>query len=104
MKRLCRNPQIVWRVEKGREQKVLEAMERGEDVSDEGTVLLIDAGMMHQLNFVGASVWLQCDGTRTLSEIVDLLAADFDVDREVLAADVEEFVASLVERGWLHHG
>jgi hypothetical protein len=31
------------------------------------------------------------------------MARDFDVEREILREDVEEFVNDLVERGWLTH-
>lgn len=104
MKRLVRNPDIVWRVEKRKEEQVREALERGEAVGDQGTVTLILSGMMHQLNFLGGLVWKLCDGNRGLDEVVDALAPEFDVGREDLARDVEEFVEDLLQRGWLRHG
>ncbi len=39
-----------------------------------------------------------CDGQRTLSDIVDVLCSEFDVPREVCAADTLSFVRLLVER------
>ncbi len=104
MKELVRNPDIVWRVEKRRESEVLKALEEGEDVSDQGTVILIISGMMHQLNLVGGRIWSFCDGTRTLDGVIDLMAAEFEVEREELANDVEAFVNDLLQRGWLNHG
>jgi pyrroloquinoline quinone biosynthesis protein D len=103
LKCLQRNPDIVWRHEKRREQEILKALENGEDVSDRGSVILIISGMMHQLNLVGGAVWDLCDGSRSLDQIVDEMARDFDVEREILREDVEEFVNDLVERGWLTH-
>jgi len=103
LKCLQRNPDIVWRHEKRREQEILKALENGEDVSDRGSVILIISGMMHQLNLVGGTVWDLCDGSRTLDQIVDEMARDFDVEREILREDVEEFVDGLIERGWLTH-
>ncbi len=104
MKELVRNPDIIWRVEKRRESEILKALEEGEDVSDQGTVILIISGMMHQLNLVGGRIWGYCDGTRTLDGVIDEMAAEFEVERGELAADVEAFVDDLLQRGWLNHG
>ncbi len=104
MERLTRNPDIVWRNEKRREEAILQALERGEDASEQGSVILIISGMMHQLNLVGGAIWNLCDGTRTFDQVVAALAADFEVDEAVLRDDVNEFVADLLERGWLQHG
>jgi len=101
--KLQRNPEIVWRVEKRREHEILEALSRGEDVAERGTVILIISGMMHQLNLVGGRIWSLCDGSRNEAEVVDALATEFDADRDEIAADVAEFVAGLVQRGWLNH-
>lgn len=101
---LQRNPDIVWRVEKRREAEVLAAMERGEDVAEHGTVILIISGMMHQLNFVGARIWSLCDGTRSEGDLIALLAAEFEVDPAELASDVNEFVIDLLNREWLQRG
>lgn len=101
---LQRNPDIVWRVEKRREAEVLAAMERGEDVSEHGTVILIISGMMHQLNFVGARIWSLCDGTRSEGDLVALLATEFEVDAAELTSDVHEFINELVIKGWLQRG
>ncbi len=104
LKPLLRSPEIVWRVEKRREAETLAALERGEDVAERGTVILIISGMMHQLNLVGGMIWARCDGTRDAAQIIAELAEEFEVETEVLAQDVRDFVADLVERGWLRHG
>lgn len=101
---LQRNPDIVWRIEKRREAEVLAAMERDEDVSAHGTVILIHQGMMHQLNFVGGRIWALCDGTRCDEEIFALLASEFQVDAAELSADLAEFVNDLINREWLRRG
>lgn len=99
--KLQRNPDIVWRVEKRREQDILLALERGEDVTSRGTVILIISGMMHQLNLVGGRIWTLCDGSRDEAQISEELAREFDAEREEIAGDVALFVADLLERGWL---
>ncbi|MHB8709179.1 MAG: pyrroloquinoline quinone biosynthesis peptide chaperone PqqD [Desulfuromonadales bacterium] len=96
-----RNPDIIWRIERRRQDEVLRALEAGEDAGERGTVLLIEKGTMHQLNLVGGMIWERCDGTRTPMQIADELAGEFAVEREELEDDVTEFVADLTRRGWL---
>ena len=104
MNKPLRNPDIVWRVEKRRQAEVMQALERGEDVDDSGTVILLLSGMMHQLNLVGGLIWQQCDGEQTLSWIAADLAREFSVEPREVEADVAEFVADLAQRGWLING
>ncbi|WP_303720980.1 GeoRSP system PqqD family peptide chaperone [Malonomonas rubra] len=101
---LQRNPDIVWRHEKRREEQVLKEMDAGKDVEERGTVILLISGMMHQLNLLGGMIWNLCDGTRTEEQIVDCLLKEFDVERNVLAADVAEFIEDLLQREWLIYG
>lgn len=102
--KLQRNPDIVWRIERRREQETLEALARGEDVAERGTVILIISGMMHQLNLVGGRIWSLCDGSRDQGQLVEALLAEFDGDHGEISADVGEFVDDLLKRGWLRHG
>ena len=101
MKKPLRNQEIVWRIEKRRQSEALDALEAGREVDELGTVTLIQAGMMHQLNLVGGLVWERCDGQHTVEDIVDDLANEFDVERGVLNNDVEIFINDLLQKGWL---
>jgi pyrroloquinoline quinone biosynthesis protein D len=101
---LERNPQIVWRNEKRREEKVLQGLAAGEDVAEHGTVILLISGMMHQLNLLGGMIWNLCDGSRDEEQIVDELLKEFDVGRELLAEDVADFIQDLLKRDWLTYG
>jgi pyrroloquinoline quinone biosynthesis protein D len=101
VKRLQRNPDIVWRIEKRRQQAVIDRLEAGEESGDEGTVILLISGMMHQLNLLGGMIWNLCDGSRGVTQLVADLQPEFDVDHETLRADVLEFIDELIERGWL---
>lgn len=99
-----RNPDIVWRVEKRRQENVLKALEAGEEADDTGTVILLLSGMMHQLNLVGGMIWQRCDGQTTQAEIAAEIAAEFDAPEDEIAEDVAVFVTDLAERGWLIDG
>lgn len=101
MNKPLRNPEIVWRVEKRRQAEVLKALETGADAEDTGTVILMQSGMMHQLNLIGGMIWEQCDGQKTLADIAGELAKEFSVEHTDVESDVAEFVADLAERGWL---
>lgn len=103
MKILQRNSEIVWRVEKRRQQAVLDRLDSGEEIEDEGTVILLISGMMHQLNLLGGMIWELCDGNRSIEQVVAELHKEFDVDVAILQADVLEFVDELLERGWLSY-
>jgi pyrroloquinoline quinone biosynthesis protein D len=102
MKNIRRNPDVVWREEEEAREEVISAMERGEDASGEGTVLLIVSGMMHQLNILGGEIWKLLDG---VSEdfVVDDLANIFEVDRDTLASDVRAFLMDIASRGWISY-
>ena len=53
------------------------------------------------LDEYGTAVWKLCDGERTVAQIVDELIESYEVSREELERDVEEFVADMEGRGWL---
>lgn len=101
MSKLKWNPDVVWREEVDTREEVLQAMERGEDASSEGTVLLIVSGMMHQLNLLGGEIWKLLDGTRDEAGVVDELLNVFEVNRETLEADVHAFIEDITARGWI---
>lgn len=43
----------------------------------------------------------RCDGTRTIAQIVDELAAAYNADREVIAGDVTDMLVELVTKRML---
>jgi pyrroloquinoline quinone biosynthesis protein D len=61
-------------------------------------VLLYPEGMV-QLNETASLILEQCDGERTLAQIIADLEAEFA--EEGLRDDVLEFMNEAVERGWL---
>jgi hypothetical protein len=67
------------------------------------TLLLldVDGGMYFSLDGVGRRVWVLCDGTRSLEEVVDVICAEYDAPRDVIDGDVQELVSQLVGEGLL---
>lgn len=99
--RPLRNPAIVWREEDELRDAAMAMLERGEDASGEGVLILLCAGVMHQLNMLGAEIWKRCDGERAVDVIAAELAEVFDAAPAEITADVREFVADMQRRGWL---
>ncbi len=60
------------------------------------SVLLFPEGVL-ELNETAQEILNRCDG-RTVSEIIQALAEEYDVDPKMLAADVEETLADLKRR------
>ncbi|QXC61731.1 PqqD family protein [Aquihabitans sp. G128] len=65
------------------------------------TLVVDSAGMeILTLNPVGSIVWWALDGERDVEALTDhVLGRTTSTDREVIAADVERFVAELVAAG-----
>ncbi len=60
------------------------------------SVLLFPEGVL-ELNETAQEILTRCDG-RTVSEIIQALAEEYDVDLEMLAADVRQTLADLQRR------
>jgi Coenzyme PQQ synthesis protein D (PqqD) len=52
-------------------------------------------GNYYSLNEVGCRVWELCDGTRSIAQLVETLAAEYDAPKEALAQDVSELLEKL---------
>ena len=61
-----------------------------------------DMGAIYNLNEVGAYVWEHLDGEKTLFEIKNLMAGEFEVSIEDAECDLLEFVNQLAEIDAVH--
>jgi len=59
-------------------------------------VLLFPEGVL-ELNETAQEILTRCDG-KTVSEIIEALAEEYEVDPQMLAADVRETLADLQQR------
>lgn len=103
MKRIYRNPDVMWREEDEPLAQASAGLEHGDDVAEIGTSVLFSDGVMLALNILGTEVWKLCDG-RPLDSIIDELLLQFDVTAEVLRADVLEFLNELELKGFIYYG
>ena len=58
-------------------------------------------GKVRVLNPVGARVWELADGQRTLGDIVEAIATEFQVDVARVETDIPVFCEDLAQRGVL---
>ncbi|UCE21776.1 MAG: PqqD family protein [Candidatus Aminicenantes bacterium] len=75
---IVKNERIPWRIIEG-----------------EAILVKVDSGEVIHLNEVAAEIWRKIDGQRKISEIIDLIQKDFDVDREQAEKDTLELIKSL---------
>ena len=63
------------------------------------TVVLLDpdSGQYFTLDDVGARVWELSDGTRSVSQLVEILCAEYDAPASTIHADVLELLAELAD-------
>lgn len=100
-KPIRRDPALIWRDEPDEKETILAALERGEEVGDLGWVVIVDGGMIHQLNLLAGDIWMLCDGSRDEEAVVAALAENYDAPPKEIRADVRAFVTDCRKRGWL---
>jgi hypothetical protein len=67
---------------------------------DDGAVLVnLGSGACFELNLVGFEVWKGLGQGRSLPEIRDTLAGRYNVNPEVIGADIKSLIASLAAAG-----
>ena len=68
-------------------------------VGDEAVVVRQDAAEVIALNDVGARVLELIDASTTVTQLIDTMASEYDVARDELTRDVEQFVAAMQDAG-----
>ncbi len=96
-----RNPDVVWRLEKGMQEIAWDKARKGEEYEDMGVLTLMVGGTIHQLNLVGAEIWTRINGINTVGKIAAEIAVLFDADPADIEADVGEFLTGIAEKGWI---
>ena len=70
-------------------------------IEGEAVVVLPQKSIVNTLNKVGTRIWELADGQNKVSEIIDFLNAEFDVQRETAEKDTIAFVNDLVTKDML---
>ncbi len=56
---------------------------------------IADMNSVYTLNETGAFIWETIDGEKNIGEIIDLVAGEYEVDRDTAAKDVLSFVEDM---------
>ena len=75
-----------------------------QSVGDGAVVLLADSGQLYSCNDTSEAFLRHVDGKRSLGDIVDLMAQEYEVEREMLEADLAELAESLKQEGVIVSG
>jgi GeoRSP system PqqD family protein len=102
MKRIVRNPDILWREEDEAIEEATALLEGGKDAAEIGTAILFADGTMVTLNLLGTEIWKRCEGL-TEEELVAELLEEFDVEVDVLRNDVSAFLNELAEKRYISY-
>ena len=57
------------------------------------------ANMVRMFNATGSRIWQLLDGSRSVQEIAQILAAEYAISPQQAAESVERFLAQLAEKG-----
>lgn len=96
-----RNPDVVWRLEKGMHAIAWDAFRKDEEYEDMGVLTLMVNGGIHQLNLVGAEIWTRINGINTVEKISGEIALLFGWEEEETRGAVLEFLEGIQGRGWV---
>jgi len=61
----------------------------------QATIVMPDGSYIHVLNEIGSRVWELMDGEKSESQIVEIICQEFESDRDGVAKDVKNFLATL---------
>jgi len=70
-------------------------------IAEEIFLIDLDTSMLYSLNSVAALVWDMSSEKTTISEIIDRITEEFEVERSVAEKDCLEFVSAFMDRGLL---
>lgn len=66
-------------------------------VRDETVMMDIESGRYYGLDDIGSDIWRRLEQPRRFGELVDMLAADYDADRAVIAEDVRKLLTAMAK-------
>jgi pyrroloquinoline quinone biosynthesis protein D len=103
MKRIQRNPDILWREEDDAVEEAHALLEQGGEAGEIGTAILFSDGTMTSLNLLGTEIWKRCEGL-TEDELVAELLEEFEVEESLLRSDVAAFLHDLADKRYITYG
>ena len=68
-------------------------------LGDSGVILMTDSGQLYSCNDTAGAFLRRMDGDRTVAAIASEIGDEFDVEPNVLLADLEDLISCLVSEG-----
>lgn len=68
------------------------------DLVEEAAILNLKDGVYYGLNPVGARIWNLIQKPREVSDILDILVDEYDVERDVCQMDLMELLEQLLDK------
>ena len=68
-------------------------------VDDDLVILDIPSGQYFELNDVVALLWDRLDGSHSVEDLIDVVLAEYDIDRDTASTDVEDLLGELIRAG-----
>jgi len=73
-----------------------------QDIDRESLILDSNGGVIHQLNPTASMIWQNCDGSKSISDIANILAENYLIGEDVAIKDVLETIISFQEKSLLN--
>ena len=70
-----------------------------QDVGDQAILVSLITGIYYDLNDTGAMFWNLMDGQRTIAQCAAAIAEEYDVEADVVEADLLELATSFEKEG-----
>ena len=67
-------------------------------LGDSGVILMTDSGQFYSCNSTAEAFLRRMDGDRTVAAIASKIGEEFDVEPNVLLADLEEIISYLISK------
>jgi hypothetical protein len=71
-------------------------------IDGEAVIIVPSEQMVNVLNPAGSRIWDSADGKKTVGEIAEILAQEFEVPYETALKDIIEFTGDLAEKRMMH--
>ncbi len=68
-----------------------------QEISGSVVLLNIPSGQYYSLNEIGGRVWALCDGTRTVSEIIEVIRGEYEAPGDRVQNDVLALLRELAQ-------
>ena len=72
------------------------------DIDEDKVMMDLEKGQYFALNSVGSRIWEEIQSPVKISEVVNILLSEYDVDRETCEKSVMEFIDCLLYTSWIN--